>query len=464
MRGSMVWVWRVLLYPTRLHIAGVIIALACCAPILFPEICPAGTEAVVVHYSGVVLLLALSLSLTLMLLSAATHMLRLNNLRAISQFAKWCMSWGTGAGLFILLALAADVSPPSSERDNQPIQDSDQLFAPRDQLIGPSSLVIPIETKHQQADKVCDTPHLKHLESEHSELFKNYIDRSPRWSGQEGDDTFYSKPGHLVMVPPTSSGAPGLVHVCFRRLVEGDPLPQGFSVVQPGGDFPAVEAGERQIPDIAVDLGFNHFLLLAWRGSSHRETAFKAINAAIAATDARMQPLSENPTPESVERLLNGRESYPGKEPEFRLCEPLAQEGAYQAELYANPGEPGIILVYIKELSNNQTLRLLNCPAKYSDNEQEVFRHDIPGSMPEWIRSSTGSDISTAFPENTPLFAIRYGSLHQYFGVAFEVWFKPTDVRKQRRMLLRRCYRVQAYDAPAAADSTMQTDAQGRQQ
>jgi hypothetical protein len=32
--------------------------------------------------------------------------------------------------------------------------------------------------------------------------------------------------------------------------------------------------------------------------------------------------------------------------------------------------------------------------------------------------------------------------------VAFEVWFKPSDVRRKRHMLLRRCYKVQAYDPP----------------
>ena len=65
-----------------------------------------------------------------------------------------------------------------------------------------------------------------------------------------------------------------------------------------------------------------------------------------------------------------------------------------------------------------------------------------------WSLSSTQGDISNIFPENTPLFAIRIGPQHQYFGVAFEVWFKPSDVRLQRRLLLRRCYKVQAYEPP----------------
>lgn len=441
--------WLMMLNPTRLHALAVVVALLACVPMLFPEICPIHTEETVLYYAGYTLLSATGISTLLMILSASTHMLRLNNTRAFSQFTKWIFCWGTGVAFFMLLAITADVEPPSTEQDDLPIQATDHLFLPKDQLNGPASLVIPIETKDQQADTVTETPNLTFLENEHEELLRNYLNRAPRWTGQDGDDTFYSKPGHLVMVPPTVSGAPGLVHVCFRSLVEGDPLPEGFAVVHPGGDFPTEIGEDKPVTDIAVDLGKNHFLLLAWRGSSHRETAYKAINAAIAATDTRMQPLKEAPTQETMERLLNGRESYPGSAPEFRLSEPISQEGAYQAELYANPGEPGTILMYIKELDSGQTLRLLNCPARYSDNPEELFRHDIPGSMPEWIRSETKGDISNIFPANTPLFAIRRGPQHQYFGVAFEVWFKPSDVREQRRLLLRRCYKVQAYDPPA---------------
>lgn len=449
MRRGYVFLCRLLLYPTRLHILCVVAALLCCIPIIFPETCPTNYTESVLHYAGWVLLVTFSFSTLMMLISAATHMLRLSNTRAFSQLFKWLLIWSIGVGLYAILAIAADVAPPHDSVDNHPIQDSDILYTPRDQLNGPASLVIPIEPKGQPTDIVVQTPNLTRLENEHEDLLQSYIDNSPRWSGQEGDDTFYSKPGHLVMVPPTTSGAPGLVHVCFRRLVEGDPLPQGYAVVQPGGAFPEVDKANPIIPDIAVDLGRNHFLLLAWRGSSHRETAYSAINAAISATDARMQPLCDSPTAGTVQRMLNGRESYPGTTPEFRLSEPLAQEGAYQAELYANPGEPGVILVYIKELETDKTLRLLNCPARYSDKADELFRHDLPGSMPEWVRSRTQGDISNIFPANTPLFAIRNGQSHQYFGVAFEVWFKPSDVRKHRHLLLRRCYKVQAYDAPA---------------
>ena len=445
--------WRLLLYPTRLHLLCGIIAVLCCVPILFPYICPADMRNDVIGYAGASLLFAQSVSTAFMILAVVIHMLRLSNTRAFSQLFKWMAVWGSCVGIFVILAIAADVPPPGSSTSAQPIQASDTLHPARDQLNGPASLVIPIEPASYSAEVIVDTPNLSYLEENHEELFKYYVSTSPRWSSQDGDDTFYSKPGHLVMVPPTHSGPPSLVHVCFRRLVEGDPLPKGYEVVKPGDRFPEIDENRPQIPDIALDLGRNHLLLLAWRGSEHRETACKAINAAIAATDTRMQPLRDEPTPETVQRMLQGRESYPGTTPELRLSEPLAQEGAYQAEIYANPGEQGTILVYIKDLATHKTLRLLSCPAHFSDNPEELFRHDIPGSLPHWIRSADEDDISNIFPHNTPLFAIRRSTQHRYFGVAFEVWFKPTDVRRNRHMLLRRCYKVQSYDPPVGLDT-----------
>lgn len=450
MTRSFFIIWRTLLFPSYLHILCSIVALLCCIPILFPYICPAKTETIVIKYAGIALTTAAIVSVLFMIVSVVTHMMRLSNTRAFSQLFKWAGIWSGAGSIYILIAVAADVPPPAPTDNKHPFQASDTLYPARDILNGPASLVIPIEPGKRDADRVALTPVLSELEAHHGEILKLYLENSPRWTGQNDDDTFYTKPGHLVMVPPTSGGTPALVHVCFRALVEGDPLPQGFIVVTPGSPFPEPLSDNAQIPDIALDLGKNHFLLLAWRGSTHRETAFRAINAAITATDDRMQPLLESPTRETVRRMLNGRESYPGTTPEFRLSEPLAQDGAYQAEIYANPGEQGTILVYVKELESNKTLRLLNCPARFSEKRDELFRHDIPGSMPHWIRSSTQDDISNVFPHNTPLFAIKLGSQRQFFGVAFEIWFQPADVKKQRYMLLRRCYKVQAYDPPTS--------------
>lgn len=436
---------RILVNPTSLHILCAAIALGCCIAILYPGLCPHQHQEAILHHAGTFLLASIGTSAALMLLSAATHMLRLSNTRAIWQLIKWSMVWGTATLCFLLLAIIANAPPPEQQKHATPIQTTDTLHPAKDTLLGPASLSIPITPADQDHQHVAPMPHLTHLENNHGELLRYYLDHSPRWTGRSTDDTFYSKPGHLVMEPPTTSGVPGLVHVSFRRLIGGDRLPEGYTTVHPGDPMPPPEDDKNRIPDLAIDLGKDHYLLLAWRGTSHTETAYKALNAAITAIDTRLQPLAENPTPETVEKLLQGKLSFSGKMPEIRLCEPPSQDGTYQAEIYANPGEPGTILLYIKNISTGQTLRLLNCPAQHSPHPDEQFRHDIPGSVPEWMHTAFNSDLNKLFPRHIPLFAICRGKQHQYFGAAFEVWFKPSDIQKPRRLLLRRCYTVQPY-------------------
>lgn len=449
---------RCLISPTELHGICALTALVCCAPILFPELCPENAETTVQHYAGTVLAASGTLSALAMVLSVFTHMQKLNNGRAFLQLCKWVGVWGVAGLLFCGIAVMADLDAPADPTAAEAVQTTDTLHLPHDTLNGPSSLLISINPEDASADTVAATPHLTKLENEHGEVLKAYLDLSPRWSGKEEDDTFYSKPGHLVMEPPLTGGAQSLVHVCFRRLVEGDPLPKGYTIVKPGDPFPE---GSTAIDDLAVDLGRNHYLLLAWRGSNHRETACKAINAAITAVDARMQPLADAPGIDTITRMLEGRNSYSGSIPEIKLTEPPAQDGTYQAEIYANPGEAGTLLLYIKDRESGKTLRLLNCPAHYSANKEELFRHDIPGSVPEWVRSTGKTEMSTLFPARTPIFAITLGKAHQYFGADFEVWFRPADRNKPKQLLLRRCYKVQPYEknTPAPAEKTAPTAA-----
>lgn len=440
---------RCLCSPSELHILCALTALLCCAPILFPEICPEDTETAVQHYAGIILSAAIVFSCALMLAAAFAHMLKLNNGKAVLQLVKWAGVWGCAFLAFCFIAELADLEEPQPKEEIVAVQTTDTLHAPHDALNGPASLLISITPEEYDTETVAGTPNLSHLEAENGDVLKAYLELSPRWSGKEDDDTFYTKPGHLVMVPPLTGGAQNLVHVCFRRLVEGDPLPKGYTVVKPGDPFP--EAKE-QLDDLAVDLGRNHYLLLAWRGTAHRGTACSALNAAIRAVDSRMQPLADDPSIDSIHRMLAGRRSYPGTTPEIRVSEPPAQNGTYQAEIYANTGEPGTLLLYIKDMENGKTLRLLNCPAHYSENTGEIFRHDIPGSVPEWVRSTVKNEMSTLFPERTPVFAIKTGKSHQYFGAAFEVWFRPADMSKPKQLILRRCYKVQPYEKAAPGD------------
>ncbi len=433
---------RLILYPSELHILSASVAVLSTLPILFPEALPPQQRDIITHYAGIALFSAMCFSAVFLLLSASIHIFRLSNTRAFWQLVSWLSIWGTASLLYVFVAILADVSPGESTRKNDPIQKSDILFTATDSLIGPASLVLPIDTENRQIGFIEKADNLEKLEQEHAELFRNYLASSARWSDNGIDDAFYSKPGHVILIPPNTGGIPGLVHAGFRRLVEGDPLPVGYIIVKPGDKMPETE----EVPDLAVDLGGNHYLLLAWRGAEHRETALRALNAALADINERMTPLVEQPDSDTIRRMIAGKQSYIGRNPELRLSEPPGQEGSYQAEVYANPGEAGTILLYIKRLDSGRIIRLLNCPARFSANPEEQFRHDFPGSVPIWQSSTFHNSLDNIFPQGTPLFVICKDKSHQYFGAAFEVWFTPQDNSKPQRLLLRRCYKVQGFD------------------
>ncbi len=446
---------RFLLSPWKFHTLCTATALLACIPLLWLDVMERDMQEFVSGYAGGLLLAAFLLSLLLVVLVVSYFLLKLRNLRAIGQLAAWFGQWGAALLIFMLMAILADVPPIREWEKPQPIQKTDTLYNPHELLSGPDSLVIPINPDTSPSGQIVSTPYLTRLEKEHEELLHTYLAQAARWAHCGKDDTFYTRPGHVVLTPPaTGSGIPGLVHATFRRIVEGEPLPEGYILVRPGDPFPDSPENREQIPDMALDLGRSHYLLLAWRGAAHRETAHKAINAAIAAIDNRMQPLADTPSPETIARLVEGKINTTGETPELRLSEPPSQYGAYQAEIYANPGEPGTLLLVIKDLESGRTLRLLNCPAHYSGDTNELFRHDIPGSLPLWLRMDGFGSIMELFPPGMPLFAIREGVPHQYFGAAFEVWFNPSDITHPRRMLLRRCYKVQAYEPPAPSEET----------
>lgn len=438
---------RLLLSPSEIHIICAVAGLLGCLPILFPEVCPAEHQTLICHYAGWVILLSVCLSAALMGIAMLIHLFRLRNTRAFWQVISWMSIWGIAFLAFVFIAILADIPPLAPAQKKAPIQTTDILNPADESLRGPSSLVLPLNTEKQQIATIEATPHLSKLDTEHNNIFREYLDKSPRWTAGLHDDLFYTKAGHVVMIPPTHGGTPGMVHVSFRRLVEGDPQPEGYTLVHPGDAMLPEWEQQNRIPDIAIDLGGQHYLLLAWRGAEHPETAAKAINAAITETDNRLKALANTPDHDTLQRLISGTPSIEGATPELRLMEPPGQSGSYQAEIYANPGEPGTILLYINELESGRTLRLLNCPARFSANPNEIFRHDIPGSIPLWLRNTFRNSLDTIFPEGTPLFVIRKEPTPQYFGAAFEVWFIPADREHEKKLLLRRCYRVQGYHA-----------------
>lgn len=438
---------KYLLSPWRIHLICCAVAVFAGIFILWPRTAPRAWRLEAGDYAGIAISAAFLISLGLLLLVGAWLLLRLRNTKAFIMVFSWLGLWGGTTAIFMFLALIANPPPPMEKELPQPIQQSDTLHIPHDYLVGPDALLIPITPENYTADKIVPTPALSKLERDNQDILQRYISTAPRWAHNSTYDTFYTKPGHVVLEPPTSlKGTPGHIHVTFRTLAEGQPVPAGYSVVRPGGDFPSQTDDNDQIPDLALDLGGSHYLLLAWRGAAHRETAYKAINAAISAIDARFEPLAHNPSAETIDKMITGKRATLGTTPEMRLCEPPAQYGTYQAELFLNPGEEGTILLIIKDLEKGETLCVLNCPAQYSNNENELFRHDIPGAMPDWMRSSQFRSVDQVLFPGSPLFIIRKGESHHYFGAAFEVWFSPAGNPAQRKLIMRRCYKVQAYE------------------
>ena len=52
MKRRFMTMWGLILYPTRLHFIGIVLALLCCIPILFPDSCPKETEHVCITKQG----------------------------------------------------------------------------------------------------------------------------------------------------------------------------------------------------------------------------------------------------------------------------------------------------------------------------------------------------------------------------------------------------------------------------
>lgn len=431
------WVW---------HILCALAVLLACVPILWPKPEQQWLPPEFAAQAGNVIAVALSGSVIALVVSCTYFLLKLNNLRALVHFIGWSAVWATGAFCFIRMAIKADPPAPYENSSELNPQQTYTIHLPDENLTGPSALVIPITPNDHDETVLAKIPNLQKLETQHEELLAKYLETAPRWAFADKSDTFYTKPGHVVLVPPATGGIPGTVHATFRTVAEGEPMPSGFLPVKPGEPFPEPATDKEELPDIALELSGKHYLLLAWRGTKHRETAHKSINAAIAAIDSRMQKLADSPTEETVERMCQGKIKRRGNTPEFHLIEPNNQYGIYQAEVYANPGRPGTLLLAIRDTDGN-LLRLFSFPASYSTNPDELFRHDIPGAVSDWIRETSSTSPVGNFPHGAPFFAIKCGNSHQYFNVSIELQFSSSGTDGAvTETLLKRHYKVQAFE------------------
>ncbi len=431
------WVW---------HILCALAVLLACVPILWPLQELPWLSAEHAALAGRVVATALGGSVMVLIASCTYFLLHMRNVRAFFQLGGWCAVWAVGVFVFIRMAIEADAPAPYENSTEINTRQTYTIHQPNENLTGPSALVIPISPESHKADVLEQTPNLQLLETQHEELLAGYLEQAPRWAFADKSDTFYTKPGHVVLVPPATGGIPGTVHATFRTVAEGEPMPSGFLPVKPGEPFPEPANDKEELPDIALELSGKHYLLLAWRGTKHRETAHKAINAAIAAIDSRMQKLAETPTEETVARMCRGKIKRLGNTPELHLIEPNNQYGIYQAEVYANPGRPGTLLLAIRDTEGN-LLRLFSFPAQYSTNPAELFRHDIPGAVSDWMRENSTISSVGNFPLGAPFFAIKCGDSHQYFEVSVELQFSPSGTDGAvTETLIKRHYKVQAYE------------------
>ena len=439
---------KVLTHIWVLHLLCCILALLSCVPILWPGTSLPLSIPLPIAHVGSLILGAILCSLVGMIISCVYFLLKLSNMRAIWQICNWGILWGCCALGFAKMAIEANIPSPYQNELSAPIQQSDTLHLPNEKLTGPASLLIQVDPEPYSDEFLVNAPNLLKLEKEHEEILADFLNQSPRWAFADKSDTFYTRPGHVILTPPATGGIPGSVHAAFRTIAEGEPMPAGFQAVHPGDPFPQPEEGKDDIPDIALELSGKHYLLLAWRGTKHRQTAHKAINAAIATIDDQLQRLADEPNQQTVELLCTGHYKHRGTVPELRLSEPSNQYGIYQAEVYANPGRAGTLLLVIRQLGNEgKMLRLFSFPARYSSNPEEIFRHDIPGATEPWMRDNTISEASTLFLPRAPYFAITCGQSHHYFGVSVELQFSPSGSDGAiTETLLRRHYKVQAYD------------------
>lgn len=436
------------------HTVCCLTALLACLPLLWPRMLPRAWRSAAPEYAGDIILAATLVSLLVLGISSLFMLMRLRNLHTLLHLAIWALQWFLTCCIFTLLAYFADVpapAPPAEPVAQADVRTNAQIdeepkrtsLPPADTLIGPTALVIPISLAAEAPTVIGSAPHLIALEREHPELLRAYIDQSPRWSASLSDQTFYTKPWHVVMLLRDREIGPGFVHVAFLRLTDGQQLPAGYTVVKSGAPFPAITEPEAQMPDLALDLDGGHLLLLAWRGPGNAQRVSSALNAAIQEVDKMVRPLAEDATAATLEKLVNGTndgqledpDSPP--EPDLLLSEP--QTACYQAQILANPGEKGSFQLTIRDAESGEILRTFDAiPAHFSHNPNALFCHDVPGDSPSSLHKRAATSPS---PKKMPVFIIPYGKKPHTLEASFELNFCPDSDRTPRHVLTK-TYRI----------------------
>ena len=99
------------------------------------------------------------------------------------------------------------------------------------------------------------------------------------------------------------------------------------------------------------------------------------------------------------------------------------QGGLYLADIWCNPGEPGLLYLKAFEITRETRLserRMPKVKADYSSDPSEMFLREID-------------------------FTIYEGNWGQYYGARFEVWFKP-DSGQPDRKLLEKNFKIEGWE------------------
>ncbi len=439
-----------LLHPWKAPCALGLTALLACIPILFP-FAEGETQQVVRDICGWVLMLSIGAAVVHLCITSVHFFLRLKNMRALWQIIASLTVWGGVLLFFTQLAIEADVPSPYPQEAQTHAEQPDTIHEATAHLKGPSTLCshLPAIKSDEPATHIHPADNLQKLEKDHPAIFEQYLSTAPKWAYSANDDTFYSKPGHVVFVAASDTEIPGMVHVAFRTVSAGETLPDGYEVMAPGAPIPVMEEEEApgDLPDIALDLGGKRYLLIAWRGTDSVAEAYKAINATIAEIDSQLAPLATAPTPETIEKLIRGDDCTNGNKTELLLAEPASQFGIYQAEIYANPGQEGTLILVIRERETNKALLLYSHAARYSADTSKLFRHDVPLALHDPEGRRRMGNHAEIFGPDAPFFTIKMGESHRYFAITAEVHFSPAGSRGDKtELLLKRHYNVQAYE------------------
>ena len=110
-----------------------------------------------------------------------------------------------------------------------------------------------------------------------------------------------------------------------------------------------------------------------------------------------------------------------GGQPDIILCNGF-QGGLYHADIWCNPGEPGLLYLKAFEITRETRLserRMPKVKAGYSSDPGEMFLREID-------------------------FTIYEGNWGQYYGARFEVWFKP-DSGQPNRKLFEKNFKIEGW-------------------